>query len=87
MPVYVDASLHPYGRMVMCHMAADTIGELHAMADEIGLKRRWLQDANRRPHYDICKQMRAEAVKAGAVEINSKEMVLLFHRLQAGQAT
>ena len=86
MPVYVDSRPHRYRCRVMCYMAADTIEELHSMADEIGLKRRWLQDAGRRPHYDICKQMRAEAVKAGAIEISSKEMVLLFRRLQAGQA-
>lgn len=84
MPVYVDAGLYPYGRMVMCHMAADTVEELHAMADEIGLKRRWLQDSKRRPHYDICKQMRVEAVRAGAIEISSKEMVLLLRRLRGG---
>ena len=82
MPVYVDSSLHKYRYMVMCHMAADTVEELHATADKIGLKRRWLQDPKRRPHYDICKQMRVEAVRAGAIEISSKEMILLFRRLR-----
>ena len=29
--------------MVMCHLWGDTIDELYAMADRIGVARRWLQ--------------------------------------------
>ncbi len=52
----------------MCHMVADTIEELHAMADRIGIERYWLH-VSRFPHYDICKSKRAEAVKYGAIEV------------------
>lgn len=39
--------------MYMCHMLADTITELHTMADRIGIQRKWFQNKGI-PHYDIC---------------------------------
>jgi len=65
--VYVDKPAHGYGRMVMCHMLADSPAELHAMAERIGVARRHYQPRST-PHYDICKAMRAKAVAAGAIE-------------------
>jgi hypothetical protein len=41
--VYVDDMRAKYGRMVMCHLIADTDAELHAMAKAIGVARRWHQ--------------------------------------------
>lgn len=74
MTVYVDDMRAAYGRMVMCHMIADTDEELHAMADRIGVARRWWQ----RPpahdsHYDIALSKRAAAIAAGAVEITWRQ--------------
>ncbi|WP_449395566.1 DUF4031 domain-containing protein [Devosia riboflavina] len=43
MSVYVDDMEAGFGRMVMCHMWADTLDELFEMADAIGVQRRWLQ--------------------------------------------
>ncbi|MCR6672172.1 DUF4031 domain-containing protein [Devosia ginsengisoli] len=43
MSVYVDDMEASFGRMKMCHMWADTLDELLAMADLIGVQRRWLQ--------------------------------------------
>ncbi len=43
MTVYVDDMQAQYGRMKMCHMIADTDEELHAMADLIGIARKWWQ--------------------------------------------
>lgn len=61
----------PYGRMIMCHLLADTDDELHAMAAKIGVARRWHQKAGTpHSHYDICLSKRAKAVKLGAVEID-----------------
>lgn len=75
MTVYVDDMRAPLGRMVMCHMVADSPAELLAMADRIGVARRWLQDAGTcREHFDVCAAKRAAAVAAGAVEISQREL-------------
>lgn len=70
MSVYVDNMRAKYGRMVMCHMIADTEAELHAMADRIGVARRWYQG----DHYDICLAKRALAVAAGALEVTRMQL-------------
>lgn len=73
--VYVDDMRAPYGRMTMCHMVADTSAELHAMADAIGVARRWCQhEGTTREHYDVCLSKRAKAVKRGAVEVTRREL-------------
>ncbi len=74
MTVYVDDMRAPLGRMVMCHMMADSSDELHAMARSIGVKRRWCQNSGTwREHYDICLSKRGMAVESGAVEITRRE--------------
>lgn len=76
MAVYVDDMKAPYGRMVMCHMGADTEEELHAMAMLIGIRRRWFQ----KDHYDICMTKRARAVHYGAKEVTQREFVQIVRR-------
>ena len=78
MTVYIDDAYLPYGRMLMCHMMADTLDELHAMAHLIGLKRAWFQNKPRYPHYDVSKGYRRLAVSQGAIECTSKELVRRF---------
>ncbi|MCT9127483.1 DUF4031 domain-containing protein [Cupriavidus gilardii] len=71
MAVYVDDMEAKFGRMVMCHMLADSTEELLAMADKIGVARRWMQKAGTyQEHFDICKSMRVRAVKLGAIEVD-----------------
>lgn len=70
MSVYVDDMRAKYGRMIMCHMIADSVGELHAMADRIGVSRKWHQG----DHYDICLKKRAVAVTHGAKEVSRMEL-------------
>lgn len=69
MAVYVDDVKIPYGRMFMCHMWADTLEELHAMADKIGVRRKWFQHPPKASwdHYDICLTKKAKAVRFGAI--------------------
>lgn len=75
MAVYVDKMRVRVGRMVMCHMVADSTEELLAMADRIGVSRRWIQDAGTRfEHFDVSLGARAKAVAAGAIEIGWREL-------------
>lgn len=76
MSVYVDNMRAPFGRMVMCHMVADNEDELHAMADSIGIARKWYQG----DHYDICLSKRALAVRQGAVELSRRELARVVIR-------
>lgn len=69
MTVYVDDVRHPYGRMFMCHMWSESLDELLAMADRIGVARKWLQrpPAASWTHFDISLSKKALALAAGAV--------------------
>ena len=69
MTVYVDDVRHQFGRMVMCHLWADSLDELLAMADRIGVQRKWLQQPPKASwvHFDISLGMKAKALAAGAV--------------------
>lgn len=78
MTVYVDDMKAQFGRMVMCHMLADTDAELLAMADRIGVQRKWHQyPGTHRSHFDIALSKRAEAVAAGATEITWRQAGLV----------
>lgn len=79
MTVYVDSMRAPYRGMLMCHMIADTDAELHAMADRIGVARKWHQG----DHYDICLSKRALAVAAGAAEITWRQAGFVTLRRRA----
>lgn len=74
MTVYVDDPIWPFRDMMMCHMVADTLDELHAMAADIGMRREWFQDAPKasHPHYDLNEQRRALALERGAVYVPVK---------------
>lgn len=74
MTVYVDDMCAPFGRMKMCHMIADSTEELLAMADRIGVARRWLQHAGTtREHFDVALSNRATSA-ATAVEVTRREL-------------
>ena len=76
MAVRVDA-LVKHGGRPWCHMFSDTddMEELHAMADKIGLKRKWFQDKQKLPHYDLTAYKRALAIVHGAKEATRSEVV------------
>jgi hypothetical protein len=77
MAVDVDSWRARYGaQMIMCHMVADTLCAWHAMADQIGVSRRWFQSPPKasKPHDDLCLQKRRRASKCGAQDIHWCEM-------------
>lgn len=84
MAVYVDKAQNPLGRMKMCHILADTLDELHAMAARLGLKRAWFQ-RHGTPHYDICQSKRRDALALGAVEVDRRQTVALIRKLRGDQ--
>ncbi len=80
MTVYVDDMQAKFGRMIMCHMIADTEAELHAMAGLIGVARRWYQG----DHYDIALSKRERAVAAGAREIRWRTLGAMAYNRRCG---
>lgn len=79
MGVYVDDAMISYGRMKMSHMIADTTEELLAMADKIGVARKWIQYPNTaREHFDVCASKRADAISHGAVPLTIRELSLMI---------
>lgn len=81
MAVYVDSHNASFGRMIMCHMIADTLDELHGMAAKIGMRRDWFQHGSF-PHYDVCKSRRALAVGFGAIEVDRRGLVNVMRRVR-----
>ena len=81
MAVYVDFARNKFRRMVMCHMLADSVDELHAMAARIGMRRSWFQSGST-PHYDVCLARRRMAVELGAVEVGRRQLVEVIKRLR-----
>lgn len=79
MSVFVDDMEAQFGRMVMCHMIADSTDELLEMADKIGVQRKWIQnEGSYREHFDVSKDKRRLAVAFGAVEITQRELARIL---------
>lgn len=56
------------------HLVADTIEELHAFAESIGMKRKWFQN-HRKPHYDLLGRRAEIAYLKGAKKVTNRECV------------
>jgi Protein of unknown function (DUF4031) len=86
--VYVDDMEAEYGRMILCHMIADTSAELVEMADRVGVQRKWIQKkGTHAEHFDICKAKRAKAIACGARAITQRELgeILMRKREEHGR--
>lgn len=87
MSVYIDPMIN-WGKVIgragpeWCHMIADSLDELHAMAVKLGLRRHF-QDKASFPHYDIgTHRVRALAVSLGAIDCDKRTFVNHKRRLQ-----
>lgn len=80
MTIYVDDFRARYGRMIMCHMIAETEWELHDFADHLGISRDHFQG----DHYDICLATKRRALRFGAIEVTRRAMVRLRRDFRAG---
>ena len=77
MSVYVDDVRHRFGRMIMCHLWADSLDELLAAVEAIGVQRKWIQGhptlsfgKHRNAswvHFDISLTMKDRAIARGAI--------------------
>jgi hypothetical protein len=70
MAVYVDDAVHPWRGQRWAHLMADTLEELHAMAQHLGIPRRAFQNKASGAHYDVTADLRALAIAAGALAIS-----------------
>lgn len=87
MTVYVDNARIPFGnKLTMCHCFADTRDELFIMMATIGMNLKHFQRPDgpgslpgsnaQWEHFDIGEAMRARAIAHGAVEVDSRFMVM-----------
>lgn len=71
-----------------CHLFTDAIdlGELHAVAERIGMRRCWFQNKSTAPHYDLTPDRRLAAVACGAVPVDRRQAVGLWRQRRAAIA-
>ena len=70
MTVYVDDAVTLWRGRRWAHLMADTLDELHAMAERLGVPRRAFQDKRSGAHYDLTEDLRGQALRLGAVAIS-----------------
>lgn len=92
-PLFTQVAREPRARRVdakhrhqWCHLLADSTEELIAFAKRLGMKREWFQDDNAGGHFDLVPTRRELAVKLGAVEVTSRELVAIRRRRRAEAA-
>ncbi|MCF8568459.1 DUF4031 domain-containing protein [Alicyclobacillus tolerans] len=63
-------------------ISSESLEELHDFAlNKVGLKRQWLHNSPRHPHYDLMTEAsREKALQAGAIQKTSKELVLILRQ-------
>jgi hypothetical protein len=91
MTVYVDNAKIPWtpprarfsGRIWrMSHMFSADVQELHDFAESLGLQRRWYQGPSSGwPHYDVTEKIRQAAIRAGAIEIQYRDLPVKLNEL------
>lgn len=70
MAVYIDDAVHPWRGERWAHLMADTLPELHAMAQQLGIPRRAFQNRRSGAHYDVPAPLREQAIALGTRAIS-----------------
>ncbi|HEY1141964.1 MAG TPA: DUF4031 domain-containing protein [Lysobacter sp.] len=70
MTVYVDDAVHLWRGRRWAHLMADTLEELHAMAEKLEIPRRAFQNKTSGAHYDVPSDLRERAIARGATAIS-----------------
>lgn len=64
------------------HLIADSLQELHEFALKIKIKKHFFHSSAKIKHYDVAEEMFQIAVDAGAVIIDSREIVKLGREMK-----
>jgi hypothetical protein len=76
-------ALHGYR---WCHLIADSLDELLAFGKRVGMRATWLQgDETRGYHFDLVPPRREAALAAGAIEIDSRQLVAILKKMRRQQ--
>ena len=82
MTVYIDNSRLSWRGRSWCHLVADSVGELHAFAAQLGLRKEWFQDRTMYPHYDVTVNVQRRAFALGAQVGDKKTIVACAKKLR-----
>lgn len=88
--VYLDDSRIEWRGRKWSHLYAESLAELLAFADKIGLKREWLQNGDGKdgfPHFDVTGVMRERAARSGAIQVSGSDGTYARLRRSLGQGT
>ena len=82
MAVYVD-NVRDYGwkHGPSCHLIGDSVEELIAFAERIGMDREWFQPKSS-PHFDLTVYGRELAVEHGAIELEPRAFVAKLREIK-----
>ena len=83
MTVYIDDAVHPWRGERWAHLMADTLPELHALAQQLGIPRRAFQNRPSGVHYDVPAPLREQAIVLGAQAISRHTDRALVRRVIA----
>lgn len=94
MAVYVDTLInYGFGKGCFkgkksCHLLADSPEELREFAVKIGLSLSWIQEPPKCSflHFDLVESRRITAVKAGAIELDRRELLSKINELRGSVA-
>ena len=84
--VYVDQAREREGNATISHLLADTIEELHGMADRIGLESSSFHPGSI-PYYDCSQGKRQQAIRLGALVIGRQKVRELIQSWQSANAS